>query len=195
MKKSNLVPTGTLLLLSFSVANAQSLGDYARAVRKNKPETATASRHFDNDNLPSDQPLSVVGPPADAATNASAPAAAAAAAPDTTAADRQKAADDWKQRIDKQKEKIAELAHEVDLDQRELRLRAAAQTSDPGVTARNVQFVKDEVQYKSDMDAKQKELESARQQLDELQDQAHKAGVAEATSGNDKGNDKDKDNQ
>lgn len=191
MKKVNLIAIGTLLVLSVS-ANAQSLGDYARAVRKNKPETTTASRHYDNDNLPTGQSLSVVGPPADAAANTSAPAAAPA--PDTAAAGRQKAADDWKQRIDKQKEKIAELAHEVDLDQRELRLRAVAQTSDPGVTARNVQFVKDEVQYKSDMDAKQKQLEDARQQLDELQDQAHKAGVAETSGENDKGNDKDKDN-
>jgi len=190
MKKVNLIAIGTLLLVSFSVANAQSLGDYARSVRKNKAEPTSASRHFDNDNLPTGQALSVVGPPADAAATAG---AQAPAAPDTAATDRQKAADDWKQRIDKQKEKITELAHEVDLDQRELRLRAAAQTSDPGVTARNVQFVKDEVQYKSDMDAKQKQLEDARQQLDELQDQAHKAGVAESEAASDKDKNKDKD--
>jgi hypothetical protein len=189
MKKTNFIALGTLLLVSFSGANAQSLGDYARSVRKNKPDSAPASRHFDNDNLPTGQTLSVVGPPADAAS------ASAPAAPDTSAADRQKAADDWNQRINQQKEKIAALNHEVDLDQRELRLRAAAQTSDPGVTARNVQFVKDEVQYKSDMDAKQKELETARQQLDDLQEQAHKAGVAasDASSDNDKNNDKNKD--
>jgi polyhydroxyalkanoate synthesis regulator phasin len=177
--------------VSFSGANAQSLGDYARSVRKNKPDSAPASRHFDNDNLPTGEALSVVGPPPDAAS------ASAPAAPDTSAADRQKAADDWKQRIDKQKERVAALNHEVDIDQRELRLRAAAQTSDPGVTARNVQFVKDEVQYKTDMDAKQKELEAARQQLDDLQDQAHKAGIAqtEAASDNDKNNDKSKDKE
>jgi hypothetical protein len=191
MKKTHFIAFGTLLLVSFSGANAQSLGDYARSVRKNKPDSTPASRHFDNDNLPTGQTLSVVGPPADAAS-ASAPAAPAA--PDTSAADRQKAADDWNQRINQQKEKIAALNHEVDLDQRELRLRAAAQTSDPGVTARNVQFVKDEVQYKSDMDAKQKELEAARQQLDDLQEQAHKAGVApsDASSDSDKSKDSDK---
>jgi hypothetical protein len=196
MKKTNLIAVGTLLLLGFTGANAQSLGDYARSVRKNKPETTSTSRHFDNDNLPTGEALSVVGPPADASGNAGAPAAPAP--PDTAAADRQKAAEEWKQKLDKQKEKIAALNHEVDLDQRELRLRAATQTSDPGVTARNVQFVKDEVQYKSDVDAKQKELEAAKQQLDDLQDQAHKAGVAEPepASENDKGNnnDKDKDN-
>jgi len=188
MKKTNFIALGTLLLVSFSAANAQSLGDYARSVRKNKPDSAPVSRHFDNDNLPTGQGLSVVGPPADAA-GASAPAA-----PDTAAADRQKAADDWKQKIDKQKEKIAALNHEVDLDQRELRLRAATQTSDPGVTARNVQFVRDEVQYKSDMDAKQKELETARQQLDNLQDQEHKAGIAQTEAASDGDKNKDKNN-
>lgn len=196
MKKTNFIAIGTLLLLSFSAATAQSLGDYARAVRKNKPDTTPASRHFDNDNLPTGEALSVVGPPADAAATASAPAAPAT--PATSAADRQKAADDWKQRIGQQKEKIAALNHELDLDQRELRLRTATLTSDPGVTARNVQFTKDEVQYKTDMDAKQKELEAARQQLDDLQDQAHKAGVAEpeAPSNNDKNKDKgDKDKE
>ncbi|HSZ61732.1 MAG TPA: hypothetical protein VK828_08030 [Terriglobales bacterium] len=193
MKKANFIAFGTLLLVSFSGANAQSLGDYARSVRKNKPDSAPASRHFDNDNLPTGQALSVVGPPADAAS-ASAPAAPAAS---DAAADRQKAADDWKEKIDKQKARVAELNHEVDLDQRELRLRSATQTSDPGVTARNVQFVKEEVQYKSDMDAKQKELEAARQQLDELQEQAHKAGVGEneAASDSEKNNDKNKDKQ
>jgi hypothetical protein len=194
MSKTNFIAIGTLLLLACSAANAQSLGDYARSVRKNKPDSATASRHFDNDNLPTGEALSVVGPPADGSGNAS----SAAPAPDlAAAAERQKAADEWKQKLDKQKEKIDALNHEVDLDQRELRLRAAAQTSDPGVTARNVQFTKDEVQYKSDMDAKQKELEAAKQQLDELQDQAHKAGVAqpEPATDTDKGSNNDKDKQ
>jgi len=193
MKKTNFIAVGTLLLLGFTGANAQSLGDYARSVRKNKPDSTSTSRHFDNDNLPTGEALSVVGPPADAAS-----APAASAAPDVTAAagERQRTAEEWKQKLDKQKEKIAALNHEVDLDQRELRLRAAAQTSDPGVAARNIQFTKDEVQYKSDMDAKQKELEAAKQQLDDLQDQAHKAGVAEPepASENDKSSNNDKDN-
>ena len=44
-----------------------SLGDYARNVRKNKPEVNTVSRHYDNDNLPTTEPLSVVGPDPSAA--------------------------------------------------------------------------------------------------------------------------------
>src|ERR1700740_3849847 len=57
-----------------------SLGDYARKVRKD-PEAAKAKpKLFDNDNLPKDDKLSVVGQPvaptpaADASDKASAPA-------------------------------------------------------------------------------------------------------------------------
>ena len=51
-----------LLVLASGVASAQSLGDYARTVRKDKSEPAHATRHFDNDNLPTTDALSVVGP-------------------------------------------------------------------------------------------------------------------------------------
>jgi len=40
-----------LLLLAVGGASAQSLGDYARAARKRKPEPSTTTRHYDNDNL------------------------------------------------------------------------------------------------------------------------------------------------
>src|ERR1039457_6135586 len=74
-----------LILLGASGVSAQSLGDYARAVRKKKPQAETAPpprpgehragagpktgprrgrppRHYDNDNLPTNEQLSVVGP-------------------------------------------------------------------------------------------------------------------------------------
>ena len=190
MKHTKHMAIVTLLLLGVSGAAAQSLGDYARAVRKNKTEPSSASRHYDNDNLPTNESLSVVGPsPASDANagNANSTQATKAAAVDP-AAGRQKAADEWNEKIAKQKEKIASLNHELDLDQRELRLRAAAMYTDPNVSVRNVQWDKDEAQYKSDVDTKQKELDAARQQLDEMQEQAHKAGIAE----NEKDNDKDK---
>src|SRR5580658_754813 len=64
MKHTKLIAIVTFLLLAISGATAQSLGDYAREVRKNKAEPTSATRHFDNDNLPSGGDLSVVGPPA-----------------------------------------------------------------------------------------------------------------------------------
>lgn len=191
-----LMALGTLLLsaiglvvLATNTASAQSVADAARAARKNKADSAPTTHRFDNDNLPTDSGISVVGPsaPSDAQPQAQTkpPVDANAAA-----AERQKAADDWKDKLDKQKEKIESLNHELDLDQRELRLRAAAAYSDPAVRGRNAaDWDKQDAQYKSDIESKQKALDAARQQLDELQEQARKAGIKDK----DKDNDKDKD--
>jgi hypothetical protein len=176
----------SVILIGVSGAAAQSLGDYARTVRKNKPEPTSASRHFDNDNLPTNETLSVVGPaPASDATAAGQgrvanAAQAAAADPAAKAADRKKMEDEWKTKLDQQKEKIDSLNHELDLDQREYRLRAAAMYSDAGNRLRNsVDWDKQDAQYKTDIDAKQKAVESARQQLEDMQEEARKAGIAE----------------
>src|ERR1039458_5779021 len=123
MKRTKCMTIGTLLLFGVSGAAAQSLGDYARAARKNKPEPTAASRHYDNDNLPTGEDLSVVGPPPSSDANAgnanSTQATKAAAA--RGAAERQQAADEWRKKLDQQQQKIDSLNHELDLDQRELR--------------------------------------------------------------------------
>jgi len=73
-------------------------------------------------------------------------------------------------------------------------VRAAALYSDPSLSARNIQWNKDDAQYRSDIDTKQKALDSARQQLDEMQEQAHKAGIAETPTDKDNNKSSDKDN-
>jgi hypothetical protein len=198
MKHMKWMAIGTLLLLGVGGAAAQSLGDYARAARKNKPAPSSTTRHFDNDNLPTTDALSVVGPPptVDAnagqeTENANSPQTKKAAAldPAAAAAERQKTADEWKKKLDKQKEKIDSLNHEVDLEQREYRLRAAAMYGDAGNRLRNAaQWDKDDAQYKSDIDGKQKALDAARQEFDEMQEQARK-GIVEKEK--EKDNDKD----
>ena len=188
MKHTKLMAIGTLLLLGVSGAAAQSLGDYARAARKRKPEPNMTSRHYDNDNLPTNENLSVVGPPPTnanagqgAVNTSSTPATKAPAVdPAKAAADNQKIADEWKKKLDKQKEKIDSLNHELDLDQREHRLRAAAYYGDAGVRLRDSgQYDKDDAQYKNDVDGKQKAVDAARQEFDEMQEQARKAGIVE----------------
>jgi len=189
MKHTKLMAIGSLLLLGVSGSAAQSLGDYARAARKKKVEPTSASRHFDNDNLPTNETLSVVGPPPPANANAgqgavnasSTPATKAATVdPAAAAAERQKTADEWKKRLDQQKQKIDSLNHELDLDQREQHLRAAAYYGDAGTRLRDsAQYSKDEAQYRSDVDGKQKAVETARHELEEMQEQARKAGIVE----------------
>jgi hypothetical protein len=185
MKHTKLMAIGILLLLGVSGAAAQSLGDYARAARKKKVEPTSTSRHYDNDNLPTGETLSVVGPSpagnANAGNPTSTPAAKAAVVdPAAAAAERQKTADEWTKKLDQQRQKIDSLNHELDIDQREYRLRAAAMYADAGNRLRNAaQWDKDDTQYKSDVEGKQKALDAARQELDEMQEQARKAGIVE----------------
>ena len=189
MKHIDQIAIGTLLLIGISGAAAQSLGDYARTARKNKVEPTTASRHFDNDNLPTNEHLSVVGPAAPATANAGQDTGFADPAlaktlttptPAAAAAERQKAATEWKEKLDAQKEKVDALNHELDLDQREYRLKTASYYADAGARLRDAaQFDKDGADHRSDIEEKRKAIDAAKQQLDELQEQARKAGVAE----------------
>lgn len=204
MKHMKPMVIATLLLLGIGGAAAQSLGDYARAARKNKTEPSSTSHHYDNDNLPTNQPLSVVGPPPAAAADAVPEAGeakskssdkAAPVNPAAADAQRQKTEEEWKKKIDSQQAKIDSLNHDLDLQQREYRLRVATQYDSQGNRIQNAgQWGKEDAQYRSDAEAKQKALEAARQELNDLQDQAHKAGVAEKEKDNsDSTNDKDKD--
>jgi len=185
--------TAALLILASGVAAAQSqttsLGDYARSIRKNKPATDTASQHYDNDNIPTNGVLSVVGPaPAATPTNAGA-ASTAPAAPDPKAAERQKANDELQKKINAQKEKLDSLTHDLDLEQREYRMRAAVFYSDAGNRLRDAgDWDKQEAQYKSDVESKQKAIDAAKEQLTQMQEDAHKAGIQEK-----KDDDSDKD--
>ncbi len=187
----------TLLLISCAAAQTQvitpteSLGDYARTVRKDKkPSTA---KKYDNDNLPVNDKLSVVGnAPADTST----PAAATDNAPSATPAqpgdadkkpevkpgqtpeERQKVYDQWKEKIATQKDHIDLLSRELDVTQREYQLRAAAFYADAGNRLRNSgAWDKEDADFKQKIADKQKALDEAKQQLDDMQEEARKSGI------------------
>ena len=190
MKNAKFIAVSGTILLAAAVAAAQSLGDYARAVRNNKPETSSPSRHFDNDNLPTQNGLSVVGPPPDSdAKSPASPADAPKAAPDA-----------WKEKLDKQKEKVASLSHDLEAAQREDRVRASEVWANPLVRLRSpAQWDDQTAKLKADIDAKQKALDAARQELDTLQQEANTADAnqkqkdASAINDKDKNKDKNKD--
>jgi hypothetical protein len=171
----------------------QPLGDYARAVRKDK-KTA-AAKQFDNDNLPVDDKLSVVGgagAPGDAdksqagangATDAShtdkkADDKPPSIQPGESKEDRQKTYDSWKDRLTDQKAKLDLLNRELDVEQREYQLRAAAMYADAGNRMRNSgAWDKEDGDYKQKIAEKKKAVDEAKQQLDDMQEDARKAGV------------------
>jgi hypothetical protein len=178
-----------VIVVAIGAASAQSLGDYARNVRKNKAEPTSATRTFDNDNLPTGGTLSVVGP---AAAADGSPAAGSrptsSASPDKVADDRQKAADDWKAKLANQQQKVDELNKQIEKEQADSRLRAAVAASDPAGRLRNAgEWGKEDADFQNSLDQKQKALDAAREELEQMQENARKAGVREQ--------DKDKGNQ
>jgi hypothetical protein len=219
MKRITYVWLAALLLAALAATSAiaqssDSLGDYARATRKDKKAT---TKQFDNDNLPKNDKLSVVGQPpedpenksdgsqpdakavddksadnktsdktetqdADTAKSAAPKADDTAKKPadDTNdaAAAKQKAAAGWKDRISAQKEKLDLLSRELDVMQREYRLRAAAFYADAGNRMRNSgTWDQEDAKYKDQIDQKQKAIDAAKQQLNDMQEQARKEGV------------------
>ena len=192
---------GTLTTLAG--AQSEPLGDYARAVRKEKKqEKLESGKHFDNDNLPRTDKLSIVGnatqEPASQSSDADAQAAQDNAQsqkaqgdqkadesaklteskPGEPAKDRQKMYDTWKKKISTQQEQVNLLTREMDVMQREYRLRAAAFYADAGNRLRNAgSWDKEDAQYKQQLADKQKTLDTAKEELQELRERARKAGV------------------
>ena len=73
------------------------------------------------------------------------------------------------------------MSRELDVIQREYRLRAASFYGDAGERLRNAAaWDKEDAQYKQQIADKQKALDDAKQHLDDLQEDARKAGVPPA---------------
>jgi len=183
-----------------------ALAEHARQKRLEKQSNPAPKRVFDNDNLPREEHISVVGAARKPAsenkaseatgnTETSVPADQPKDDSATTdqkepsktnlevksgqsAEDRQKVFDDWKSKIADKKAAVDLESRELDVMQREYRLRAVAVYSDAGNRLRNsATWDKEDKQYKEQIAAKQKALDAAKQQLADLQEQARKAGV------------------
>ncbi len=180
--------------------SGSSLGDYAKQVRKDGG-THAKPRSFDNDNLPKTDKLSIVGQPpapespeteqgAQASTGAktaaeSKPAAEQKAAeaskpktPEEEEKARQALAKEWTDKLATQKNQIEMLTRELDVMQREYQLRAAAMYADAGNRLRNqAEWDKQDTQYKQQIADKQKAVDEAKQKLEDLREEARKAGA------------------
>lgn len=183
-----------------TTASGQALGTYARQVRKT-PETGNKPKVFDNDNLPKSDHLSIVGKPqapaseqpqteaktenapattgeaSNEAKTASTEKTPASKAPDDEAS-KQTAWKQWGDKIRSQQQQIDLLSRELDVLQREYQIRAAAMYADAGNRLRNqADWDKQDTQYKQQIADKQKAVDEAKQKLEELQENARKAGA------------------
>lgn len=183
----------------------QPLGDYARTVKKDKK---APTKSFDNDNLPMQDTLSVVGSNAPHTTDAaqetssdaaiathvegdsvvtgSAPPAGKRApkveepkiTPGESAEDRQKVYDKWQDKLDTQQQKVDMLNRELDVMQREQKLKAAEFYSDAGSRLRDSgAWDKRQKEYQDQLQEKQKALSDAKDDMQNMQEDARKSGV------------------
>ena len=181
---------GALLLsLGVGTTTAQSVADAARSSHKEKKSSTTV---YTNDNLPTDAPITVTGPSSTAESSNQPPegkdsdsTSASSANSDKTdkgATKPQSASDarnqkiaDWKSKFAQQKDAIALLTRELDVLQREYRLRAAAFYADAGNQLRNsAKWAEEDRNYRTQIDSKQKELDAAKQKFEDMQEEARK---------------------
>jgi hypothetical protein len=174
---------------SSTSSSDSSLGDYAKQIRKST--SGTKPKVYDNDNLPVNDKLSIVGAPAEASADNSADSTAAPASGDVKSAsgaepkpaavsDEEKAAANkqWAGKLSGQQDQVDLLSRELDVLQREYQIRAAAMYADAGNRMRNAaDWDKQDAQYKQQIADKQKALDDAKQKLDDMQEEARKAGV------------------
>ncbi len=168
--KRTLMVLAALALLT-AVAGAQSLGEVAREQRQQKHPTA--KKVYTNDDIP----------PANVTETEPVPAAAPAATGDKKdEKDKAAAADDkskgYETRIADLKKQIALLQREVDVNQRENRLREAQYYSDAGNALRDSKaWAETQRKAQAELDTKQKALAEAKQKLADTEEEARKAGV------------------
>jgi predicted RNase H-like nuclease (RuvC/YqgF family) len=174
----------SLLLLALALllgaANAQSLGEAARQVRKKKAPPSPAQKVYTNENLPTNAPISIMaGSGADTTSNEKKGDAASKSETQSAAsADSKKDQEEWRTRIAGQKDKIQALERELDVLQREHQIQVAVYYADAGTRLRDDRrWADQERQFKSDVETRQKQLADAKQQLEDLREQARKAGM------------------
>jgi hypothetical protein len=160
----------------------QSLGDVARANRAKK-HTSSSTVKLDDDSMPHSSAPSA-GSEAEAAKKADDKSAAKDKDADQKDAKKDAAADPEKQKqelqkqIDDQKKEVATLQRELDIAEREARLRAAAYYGDAGTMLRDqAKYADDTRKQQDEINGKKQALEAAQQKLDGLQEQARKAGM------------------
>ncbi len=176
------------LLASMAVAQAtapaqdqSSLGDYARKIRKDPGAPKAKPKVFDNDNLPTEDKLSVIGEKSANAAVAPGDDKTAATSADDDQARKQAEWKSWQTKLTAQKDTIDLATRELDVLQREYQLRAAAMYADAGNRMRNsAEWDKQDADYKQKIADKQKAVEDAKSKLTDMQEDARKAGVPSA---------------
>lgn len=160
-----------------TAAAGQSLGDYARQQRGQKPPTAASAKVYTNDNLPTSGALSEVGQPAPSSSDSAKTSAAADKAEKQAAEDKSKREAEWRTKIAEQKKNISTLQGELDVLVGENKQRLASKQGTEYLYASPGKYEGDKAKNQKEIDDKQKELADAKQKLEDMREQLRKAGL------------------
>lgn len=169
-----------------SAAAQQSLGEAARKARKNKPPEPT-TKVITNDELKSSGGLALPDAAPAASDKEAKPdedkdkdkdkdkeKAKANLSPD----DQAKLDKEWEEKISAKQDQIALLERELDVLERENKLRATNYYADAGTRLRDEKkYAEDDRKYLGDIAAKQKAIDDAKAELDRMREEARKAGA------------------
>jgi hypothetical protein len=160
-----------IVLLSAGACAQQSLGEVARQNRMKKKPTATV--RLNDDNMPRTLLTNPEPEPAKAADKQPGDKDTAKKA-DAVAPKSDKLGD----QVKAQKDEIAKLQRELDIVQREQRLRAAAFYADAGTQLRDqTKFAEDSRKEQAEIESKKQALDAAQQKLADLEEMARKAAL------------------
>jgi hypothetical protein len=165
-----------VIVAASALASAQApLGDVARQERsKQKPQ---AAKTITNDDLPSVDTSRDVAGSSDSKKD-DADSKDGEKKKDLSASDKMKEMDAWKAKVAAQDAKVKDLDREINLMEREHKLRQAVFYADAGTRVRDERMWFDqERKYQADLSTKQKALAAERNKLDDLKEGARKAGV------------------
>jgi hypothetical protein len=187
--KQNSLSRSILILglgFTFSVATCaqQSLGEAARQAKKKKT-TEPSKRVITNDDLGAGKPAESGETASSAKPDSGKKSEPDAAKPvDATKAslsadDQAKLDKEWQRKVAVQKEQISMLERELNVLQRENKLRASAYYGDAGSRLRDEKkYAEEDRKYRDTIAAKQKELDDARTKLEAMREEARKAGAS-----------------
>ena len=166
------------LVAAFTIVSSagaqESLGELARQQRQTKrPSTARVITNDDIAMAAAPAPVVAAEPNSDKSDKEKSDAAAV-----PTADDKAKLAASFKAKADEQKKNIAQLERELDVAQREYRIKVAVYYADVGNNLRDgKKWAEEDRKQRAELDDKQKALAAAKQKLDDIQEQARTAGV------------------
>jgi hypothetical protein len=184
MKRTLYASALALLIVMSGVAAAQDLGAIARQQRQQKK--SSAKKVYTNDDFSSSQPVMQSAAPATEAKVGAAGEATVSAVVEAKAGnpkeasveDKNKAAAALQKMVDAQKAEIASLTRELDVADRENRLRAANYYGDVGNSLRDpAKWAAEQKAKQEEIDGKKKAIDAARAKLADTIEQGRKAGI------------------